>query len=110
MIYTTFLLKEACCVLCDVRTTFIYISQVHPNLHAHNTDQVVSRCPLTAEAGVRSQVGPCEIMVDNVVMGQFFLRVLWSLLVSIISKVFRAHIYLHVASTRKNKTGNVRIR
>jgi hypothetical protein len=45
--------------------------------------QAVSRQPLTAEARVLARVFPYGILVDEVPVGQVFIRVLWFLPVNI---------------------------
>jgi hypothetical protein len=57
--------------------------------------------PLTTEGRIRSQVSPCEFVVDKVALGEVFFRVLRFSPVIVTLPVFPAHIRLQIALTRR---------
>jgi len=57
--------------------------------------------PVTAEAQVRSQVSPCEIVVDKVTVQQVLLRAVRFSLVSIIPPVLHNQLRVHATVTKR---------
>jgi len=63
--------------------------------------------PITAEGRIRSQVRPCEFVVDRVALGEVFLRVPRFPPLIITLPVFHTNIRLQIALTRRTNVRNL---